>query len=174
MNNCEIMFKLLLKILIVIVFLNVILKAQPTSFDRGIDLDTAKLQAKSIMYADLFYLGGGLYYERMINKNYSLKVGFNYGGGEFGTFDESFAIQGFGLPIIINFMTKGNHKFEFGLGGGLLYKLEGELKSNIVLVPAFNAGYRYQELIPSLILRAGAGYLCNFNLFYISVGYSFK
>lgn len=116
----------------------------------------------------------GLNYERMISPNASIRTGiyysvwFNPPNPDFPSEDEYIS-----LPITVNYMTSGNSKFEFGLGGGPCVQISGVPRNKFPLQPAGSLGYRYQQEGNSMFFRFGIeAPACLINLL-PSIGYHF-
>lgn len=99
--------------------------------------------------------GLGLYYERMVSPNVSIRTGINY------TYHYNFS---FSLPITINYLTSNNNKFEIGLGGGPALSISTS-GNRLAIVPAGSIGYRYQLESKSVFFKVGVDVPC--------IGFSF-
>ena len=84
-------------------------------------------EARNSIYFDVgIFIGGtagnigcGINYERMIHKNFNVRVGVNICYfSQSGRYDNSKYILGF--PLTASYLTSNNNKFEIGLGGGIL------------------------------------------------------
>lgn len=131
--------------------------------DRQGDL-TARNESPqlNIMYLDftsLLLVGHvSLNYERVLTKNFNLRLGYA-SAGFFPIFDGGF--RGVHGPLVmINYVTENfPSKFEAGLGGGFSFITSYDRWDNIAtrsysFLPAIAIGYRYQSR-SGIFLRAG-------------------
>jgi len=101
-------------------------------------------------------IGFGLYYERMVSPNASIRMGINYSVLFHAIVPELPEHDTYiSLPITINYLTSNNNKFEFGVGGGPYIKIS-ELGSKFSVLPAGSMGYRYQLESKSMFFKVGA------------------
>lgn len=96
----------------------------------------------------------GVNYERMVSPNASIKIGANYSYWFSPTpdFPDDAYIS---FPIMLNYMTSNNNKFEAGLGGGPIIKVKGVKEKIFPIYPAFGIAYRYQLQSSSMIYKMG-------------------
>ena len=102
----------------------------------------------------------GINYERMISPYFSIKTG--------PQLVLLSSMAGINIPTTINYMTLGNNKFEFGLGLGPFFELDGKIK--VHPFPAGIIGYRYQLTRESAFSRVGAEFP---NVFSFGCGFHF-
>lgn len=113
---------------------------------------------------DIFYLSFGFVpfgpvsvgvnYERMISPNASVRLGVNYSYLFSPTPD--FPDDAYlSFPVMLNYLTSNNNKFEIGLGGGPNVKVKGMKEKIFPLYPAFGIAYRYQLQSSSMIYKMG-------------------
>jgi hypothetical protein len=138
-------------------------------------------EARNSIYLDVgFFLGAtegnigiGINYERMIHKNFNMRIGVNLCyHSRSGRYDNSKYILGF--PLTASYLTSNNNKFEIGLGGGPRVELKGENKYKIDLAPAFKIGYHYQANNNGMTFRLGIDVPANAYVAPIGIGYTFK
>lgn len=113
---------------------------------------------------DIFYLSFGFVpfgpvsvgvnYERMISPNASIRLGVNYSYWFSPTPD--FPDDAYlSFPVMVNYLTSNNNKFEAGLGGGPIIKVKGVKDKIFPLYPAFGIAYRYQLQSSSMVYKMG-------------------
>lgn len=96
----------------------------------------------------------GVNYERMISPNASIRIGVNYSYLYSPTPD--FPDDAYlSFPVMANYLTSNNHKFEIGLGGGPIIKVKGVKEKIFPLYPAFGIAYRYQLQSNSMVYKMG-------------------
>ena len=127
--------------------------------------------SKNIYYIDiglnLFFIGVGINYERMLNDNFSIRVGSNIGTVIWSAEGNN---HGISFPVTLNYMTKGAGKFEIGGGAGLRINLLEKRKLGIW--PAGRIGYRHQPKDEGFMWRAGFDFPANCYFSMGSLGYA--
>lgn len=99
-------------------------------------------------------------YERILSDNFSLR-----GGIGFAYFTDKIY---FPTMLMCNFLTKGENKFEIGLGGSLITENYNPIK------PAFSVGYRYQDKNDGFVFRTGLSWVFYYGMgFHLSLGKAF-
>jgi hypothetical protein len=115
---------------------------------KGIPFDA---EAKNAFYFEL--AGNALFvslnYERFIQKNMSIRVGYG-----------SAAIYHHAVPVMFNFFVGENHRLELGAGVVFLFEREPFIRGyifndeNLTLLSG-TFGYRYQPVDGGFVFRAG-------------------
>lgn len=116
-------------------------------------------EARNILYLSFGFVpfgpvSVGVNYERMVSPNASVKLGVNY------TYQYSpnpdFPDDAYlSFPIMANYLTSNNNKFEIGIGGGPIIKVLGLKEKHFPLYPAFGIFYRYQLQSSSMVYKMG-------------------
>ncbi|MBN1634630.1 MAG: hypothetical protein JW917_10730 [Ignavibacteria bacterium] len=96
----------------------------------------------------------GVNYERMVSPNASIKVGVNY-SYLFAPNPDFPADAYISVPVMVNYLTSNNNKFEIGLGGGPIFRVSEGKNNMFPLQPAFGIAYRYQLTGKSMVYKMG-------------------
>ena len=118
------------------------------------------------------FASAGIFYERMVSPNASIKMGINYTYSYSPNPDYSDDAY-ISIPLTINYLTSNNNKFDIGLGGGPIFHIKGNYKDAIRFIPSLNIGYRYQPESKSMVFKIGIDFPAapSFNI--IGAGYHF-
>ena len=135
--------------------------------------DTPKsVQAKNIIYAEVAWViitgAASVNYERILHQHFTVRLGFGAGymiGGLSGD-------AGMGPLAMVNFITRGDHKFEIGAGATWISKDFDDQEWRFW--PAIAVAYRIQPQKSGFFLRAGLTwtYLFGFPI-QVSAGFTF-
>ena len=110
-----------------------------------------RLSKNSIFFVSSYLLLIGqvsVYYDRILNEKFSVRIGASAG-----------ATMGFGYigpEISGNYISKGSHKLEMGIGIGF-YSVFSNGGPYFNLMPVYTIGYRYQPKEYGLFFKAGIG-----------------